>query len=371
MSPIIVNILLIVILSQGIFLLIAIQLLPNKNKQANKMLSIILLIASIILITRIATAYYTNTLFWRLGALIDMTIYVFGPLLYCYIRRLIFKEGKTYQLKFTHFIPLLIYSGYFLWLLTQTKESYKALYMSNKLFIPFLTIELSGILLILFYVIKSFQLLTLYKKQKEEQYATDQKINKFVYCILISLTIFTVLWFISFVSSYFFYKYYVYLNYNLMWISIGGLFYVIGFYSLTQPEIFRVEVSQPKINVPDRLSKSEINELKRKLDIELKEKKIYLKSTISLVALSKTLGTTTNNLSWLLNKVYQKNFYEFINEYRIKAFLELIKENEHIKSTLFALAIDVGFNSKSTFNKSFKVVCGTTPSEYIKKNYNN
>jgi len=79
------------------------------------------------------------------------------------------------------------------------------------------------------------------------------------------------------------------------------------------------------------------------------------------------LGTSTNDLSWLLNNVYQSNFYDYINQHRIAAFLEKIKEKEHKRHTLLFLSMEVGFNSKSTFNKAFKTILQDTPSNYIKK----
>ena len=153
-----------------------------------------------------------------------------------------------------------------------------------------------------------------------------------------------------------------------MWISIGGLMYVIGFYSLFRPEVFRVDKTKHKTSNGNehRLSSQEIENLKEKLQVKLEEEHLFLDSKISLMLLSKAIGTTTNNLSWLLNNVYQKKFYEFINEYRIQAFLELIQQNKHKTTTLFALAMDVGFNSKSTFNKAFKSYTNQTPSAYIK-----
>jgi len=41
----------------------------------------------------------------------------------------------------------------------------------------------------------------------------------------------------------------------------------------------------------------------------------------------------------------------------------LIPENS--KFTMMSLALDCGFNSKSSFNKNFKKVTGQSPSEYL------
>ena len=95
--------------------------------------------------------------------------------------------------------------------------------------------------------------------------------------------------------------------------------------------------------------------------------KVYLDNELTLVHLSKALDTSTNNLSWLLNVVYKANFYDFVNEYRIKEFIAKLEQDEHKAKTLLSLSMEVGFNSKSTFNKAFKSVLNETPSSYIKR----
>ena len=94
---------------------------------------------------------------------------------------------------------------------------------------------------------------------------------------------------------------------------------------------------------------------------------IYLDSKLTLKTLSEKLETSTNNLSWLLNSVYNCTFYEYINRSRIKAFISKIENGDHKEYTVLALSIDSGFNSKSTFNKAFKAEMNDTPSNYIKK----
>ena len=60
------------------------------------------------------------------------------------------------------------------------------------------------------------------------------------------------------------------------------------------------------------------------------------------------------------------NFNEFINNYRVKEFQNRLANNEHASHTLLALALEVGFNSKTAFNRAFKKITGQTPREYVK-----
>ena len=187
---------------------------------------------------------------------------------------------------------------------------------------------------------------------------------------MVTLCIFCSLWMVNFTNEYILDNSSLrYFGYGVMWISMGGLIYFLGFYSLSRPEVFMVHKIKEQKNAEksNRLSSEEIQTLQRKLEIALEEHQLYLDSKISLVSLSKAIETTPNNLSWLLNNIYEKKFYVFINEYRVRAFLKLIRECEHKNTTLFALAIDVGFNSKSTFNNAFKLITNQTPSAYIKQ----
>lgn len=95
--------------------------------------------------------------------------------------------------------------------------------------------------------------------------------------------------------------------------------------------------------------------------------KIFLQSDLTLADVAEMLQTSTNNVSWLLNQVYKTTFYDFINQYRVKEFVKKVENQEHLKHTILALSMDVGFNSKSTFNKAFKDTMQDTPSNYIKK----
>jgi AraC-like DNA-binding protein len=94
--------------------------------------------------------------------------------------------------------------------------------------------------------------------------------------------------------------------------------------------------------------------------------RVFLKSDLTLRDVAKMLKTSTNNISWMLNSVYKSTFYDFINGHRVHEFVRKIENKEHLRHTILALSMDVGFNSKSTFNKAFKLNMNETPSNYIK-----
>jgi AraC-like DNA-binding protein len=84
---------------------------------------------------------------------------------------------------------------------------------------------------------------------------------------------------------------------------------------------------------------------------------------LSLAALARHLGTNTHYLSRAFNEGLGKSFNEVVNEIRVRAVQAALQQPD-AASDLMALALSVGFNSKSSFNRVFKAMTGVTPSEY-------
>lgn len=98
----------------------------------------------------------------------------------------------------------------------------------------------------------------------------------------------------------------------------------------------------------------------------MEDEKPYLDARITVDALAHQLCISKNHLTQILSEKLDKNFYQYINEYRVDAFKKLVDDPDCHSKTLLALAYDSGFNSKSTFNTAFKKIEGVTPSQYRK-----
>jgi AraC-like DNA-binding protein len=115
------------------------------------------------------------------------------------------------------------------------------------------------------------------------------------------------------------------------------------------------------------LEESEIDYWKQKLEDLLAQEKIHLDPQLSLGQLATRLGTNTSLLSKTINQGYNGNFSELINGRRVEEVLKRIKAGRHQIITMAALAEECGFNSKATFNRSFKQHTQQSPSQYIKQ----
>ncbi|MCL2911314.1 helix-turn-helix domain-containing protein [Shewanella aquimarina] len=92
------------------------------------------------------------------------------------------------------------------------------------------------------------------------------------------------------------------------------------------------------------------------------EHRPYLDNQLTLTRLAEAVGLTPHHLSEVLNQQESKNFYQFVNQYRIHYFCEKLRADSSAK--LLDLALESGFSSKSTFNAVFKQFTGKTPSQY-------
>ena len=98
----------------------------------------------------------------------------------------------------------------------------------------------------------------------------------------------------------------------------------------------------------------------------VENKKVFLETDLTIFKFADELGTNKTYVSQEINTRFNKNFSNFINEYRVAEARRLMTLSENHNLTLAAIANKSGFNSVSVFNRSFKRVTGITPSIYLK-----
>ena len=101
-------------------------------------------------------------------------------------------------------------------------------------------------------------------------------------------------------------------------------------------------------------------------DIEstIRENRYYLDNSLTLQKLATLLGTNRQYLSTYINQEKQKTFYEYINDFRLEEAKVLMDRDQRL--SLDEVAGLSGFNSYSTFLRSFAKKYGLTPSKYMK-----
>ena len=124
------------------------------------------------------------------------------------------------------------------------------------------------------------------------------------------------------------------------------------------------------IPTSEEISQSALHDddLKRyqlKLEKFMDERKPYLDPELTIEKLSEETRIKKLLLSQTLNKGFNKNFFTFIKEYRVRHVETELKNQSNEERTIMDIAYMSGFNSKTGFNRAFKDVTGKTPTEYI------
>ncbi len=156
-------------------------------------------------------------------------------------------------------------------------------------------------------------------------------------------------------------------------------FFFIAYHSTKQKEIYpfneeeKVEISEiitetdiPAENRKKLLPDGKLEESKTELLVLMETKKPFLDCELSLVKLAEMMEVSTHILSYIINNGLDENFYQFVNRYRIEEAKKLLLNPQMNHFNLIGIAYEVGFNSKTVFNTTFKKYTEKTPSEFKK-----
>jgi AraC-like DNA-binding protein len=97
------------------------------------------------------------------------------------------------------------------------------------------------------------------------------------------------------------------------------------------------------------------------------EEKIYLENELNLSKMAEKLGVSVHDTSFLINQTQGHNFYTYVNSFRIEAAKKLLRSSQIKELNILGIAFASGFNSKTTFNTTFKKITGLSPSQYTKQ----
>ena len=149
--------------------------------------------------------------------------------------------------------------------------------------------------------------------------------------------------------------------------------FVYSFYGIKQPVIFGEELKtdddkkDSEKYVKSGLKEKQAKDHLHKLISYVKDNKPYLDRDLGIHDLSLMTGIPRHHITQVLNETYKRNFFTFINEYRVKEVIERFSDPKYNNYTILAIAFDAGFNSKATFNSIFKSQTGLTPSQFREK----
>lgn len=142
---------------------------------------------------------------------------------------------------------------------------------------------------------------------------------------------------------------------------------IVAIWGLRQRPGLRPEANAQRVSrqryANSALTKEDANRIAGKLRKAMTTDRLYLDPNLSLWSLARHTGVSENYISQVLNEDLGQNFFDFVNGFRIEAAKARLSDSD---DTILAIALDAGFNSRSSFYTAFKKVTGQTPTAYRK-----
>lgn len=350
------TILLLGIIHGGVMTLLLFNI-RKRNVKANRLLALFVLLITLTMVGRLIKESSILNTFPNFLAIPDAIIFLYGPLMFLYFRKLLVREALSTPQLLVHFIPAVLFILSEIPLLFDEEHWLRTLWREHTR-IRFIAIEGGALLHNAFYLYLIRNLASQYVRVSDDNFAFKQH-PPHLKSIFILAMVTLLIWMSSYFSWVF--RYYNILSeigYRLVWIILAFTTYLLGYFAMKNPEFYKMTIHERNGAGMDNEEKSNILNLLNKV---MTENKPYLKADFDLQRLADLLSINKNKASQLINSEFEKNFNEWTNDYRISDAQSLLAETDlSIKEIYFK----VGFNSKSVFNDAFKKRLNTTPSKY-------
>lgn len=109
------------------------------------------------------------------------------------------------------------------------------------------------------------------------------------------------------------------------------------------------------------------NQLINKIQNGIFMHKLYLNQSLTIEEFSKEIDAPYREVSNLINKHFNTNFFEFINFHRIEEAKRMLSDPAYSQLSVLEILYESGFNSKSAFQRFFKRLTGISPREYRRR----
>jgi AraC-like DNA-binding protein len=366
-------------ISVFVSLLLAFFLLTvkTKNKLANRLFAFYLIFFAIdnsgIFIDEEFIRNHFNLEFFRWSV---CTLIL--PAFYLYVLSVCFADFRFKAKHLIHLIPFIITNIVFVMRLYFSNTTEKQLFyeerdQSPEMYILFLILGIQTVA----YSIGIFAVLKKYKEIYQENYA-NPRTSIFKWLFQIASVLF-ILYYLSIIKNI---VRYADLDFLWIWSNTILQFLVLiitcwfVLKALNYPELFRGIDSKlqlardilPKQNQNIVEIKSSQNDLITAqiaaLKDYMKEKEPFLDPSLTIQELSNQIDIPVRDLSVLINHHMDQHFFDFVNEYRIQKAMNILKDPLKRDLTVLEILYEVGFNSKSSFNTSFKKYTNLTPTAY-------
>lgn len=291
-------------------------------------------------------------------------LYGIGPALYFYTKSITDNDFKFSKKDLIHFAPVVL--EFIFYRTAIYRLGADGLYQtpSHPYTKFYLAEQWLGILSITIYSIISLLVLFRYQNWLKQQFSSLE--NKSLNWLKLPIIIYAVFWIgwmiLTEIDRFVFDRSLRNVYFLPTFVGLAIVTYWIGFKSYLKARTETSGYSSKKAISEDSIHNPTWAE---KITEVMERQKPYLDPEMDSTKLSELVNLNPKQVSHTINRSFTKNFYEYVNSYRVEAFKQLAAKPENKKLTLLGLAFDCGFKSKSTFNDVFKKTTGTTPSQYV------
>lgn len=403
---------------QGLLLLIAIPSIQNYNRSANRWLVALIGIASLFVLLKVVSSYRdVAQTYTKLLLVPDFIWFLYAPLFYFYVRRLLFDADTPARSRVYHFIPAVIqFFAYLPYFLMESKIFQLKVVNQD----PFLrgTFMVMGLLALAFnaaYWLTCRRTIRAYKTQYQTNVSYEQNLQYLSTVLIIQavcLTFWAFLYGLVLANQFIAFDVLTLAerNADAIWLAFSTITYFLGYVAIRQPEIFKLPRRsdndlltgsfadnvrpQSRLNPPPVIAAAPIAgtratppadglpagvgprpmpgktapdwpQLRETVAEYMVRQKPYANPSLTIHELAGSLKIPPHVLSRVINDGFGKNFFDFVNEYRVDEFKRRMSNPRAKQHTLLSLAFEVGFNSKTAFNRAFKKLTNQTPKEYF------
>ena len=374
--------------AHGLFLALALVNIKSGNALAHRLLALLTLTFAADLSVDFLLQSRYLLLFPKLVVVEAVTSFLYGPLAYLYVRVLTSaKEFRFSGKTWSHFLPfalsVLLVIPFVLQsdsqIIAQIYEDAGAdnlgLWVIGLLLVEVVPIPLIGV-----YIWLSVRLTMRHSRNIRDQFSFIERISlRWLRNLLIALGLLFALYvFALFFAGLLGVGEQAESTLSLMMVIV---IYAMGYMGMRQPDIFGHGVSKltsstlptdapaPISAEPARkkyqksaldagMSSALLSELQR----HMADARPYLDSTLTLTQLAEQMRISPNYLSQVINEQTGSNFFDFVNQHRVAAAKERLRETT--QTSILTIAMDAGFNSKSAFYTAFKQHTDMTPSQF-------
>jgi len=341
---------------QGFLLFLGLITKKTKNKLSNIAISIIVFVIAItILFSWGSASHYNNSKnaipFWILSSylLVPASFWIFFEV----NTNPTFKFSKKYWLLFLPaLLDISVQIIFKLFYQLLENEIFTVAVKSQFWFFFVEILPLFATILILIFYLRRLWLIS--QKMKEFKNSILTTYFKKMIFILIFMGLLLTFWTAS--------TYYL-VQYKVIEIVLVSFIFLLGYTAYFKPDFFEIPTEillKNQRSFPNFDDKTEL----QKLNLAFKEKCLHLRPKLTVSELANELNLPTKYVTFLITNYYSKNFNDFVNTYRVTEVVTRMADPAEKHKSLLGIALDSGFNSKSSFNQVFKQHTGKTPSEY-------